>query len=633
MSSAGTRVRRPDRRRRLRVALWTLAAVLVVVVGLGVWIGTGLRDAPGAAYGARDALVAVKSSLATGDVAAAEEQVASARRHVDALQSDVQGARADVARVVPIVGGAVADVRHLADALDALTAAAEIGVRTWPRLDSVEEPLMSGQRVDLVGLTSVVDEFADAETLMSSAIEGLEQVADSRLVVGSRLALARDEALAEVEPLASTADTALGVAEQMPRMLGSEGSETYLIAVLNPSEQRYSGGAPLTLATMTASNGRIRLGEVVDTTVEDAFKRMRWPRVPGNVFHRGGLYITGANMAPSWTVSGDEVARAWAKKTGTDVAGVIAIDPIALADLLRVTGSATRDGTTFDSTTLVHETIGNYDAYEDDLEGRKALNHWLVDVFTERFFGSGSMVEKGQSFIDSAGRRNAALWFADADVQAAVQDAGLSGDLSDTTYDYLGVFNQNTGSNKSDYWQRRSIDSRVQLAADGSAEVRLRIRVHNDSEQWVQPYEDPRHNSFVTRWNDMSLAAFLPAGVEEVEARVDGKVLPDVHVGRFYERPFTRTNLRFAPQQTHTYELRYTVPHAAQVAEDGTLTYRLDVDPQGLVTPQELRVELTAPDGYTFGQFPDDWSQETGVLTWDVPALTHSTSVSVSATP
>ena len=81
---------------------------------------------------------------------------------------------------------------------------------------------------------------------------------------------------------------------------------------------------------------------------------------------------------------------------------------------------------------------------------------------------------------EQADQFGAALWMRDPDLQAAVDDIGLAGDLSDTPHDYVAVFNQNTNASKADYWQRRSVTSKVQLRDDGSATVRLTISVHND---------------------------------------------------------------------------------------------------------------------------------------------------------
>ena len=66
------------------------------------------------------------------------------------------------------------------------------------------------------------------------------------------------------------------------------------------------------------------------------------------------------------------------------------------------------------------------------------------------------------------------------------------------------------------------------------------------------------------------------------------------HVG---DRPYFYRTVTLAPGESATIEVVYDVPRAADV-EDGTLTYRLDVDPQGMVTPPQAAVRCSAPKGY-----------------------------------
>ena len=77
-------------------------------------------------------------------------------------------------------------------------------------------------------------------------------------------------------------------------------------------------------------------------------------------------------------------------------------------------------------------------------------------MFADRLFEPGQGLEKIESLRNSARGRHFALWMRDPDVQAAVADIGLAGDLSDTDHDYVAVFNQNTNASKSDYWQKRT---------------------------------------------------------------------------------------------------------------------------------------------------------------------------------
>ena len=212
----------------------------------------------------------------------------------------------------------------------------------------------------------------------------------------------------------------------------------------------------------------------------------------------------------------------------------------------------------------------------------------------------------------------------DPDLQAAVTDIGLAGELSDTDNDYVAVFNQNTNESKADFWQRRTVTSQVQLREDGSAKVGLTIAVHNDSPPYGanQIYGDPRGGSSRTRWNGMTLGVFLPKGVDDHQrhARPASRRAPDVF--DYYGRPYKLLRLILPPGETREAVLEYDVPAAAVAPGDGTLTYRLDATPQGMVNPQALSVTVKWPKGYDVRELPEGWTRTgRGVAAYDDPGL------------
>src|SRR4051794_38260083 len=118
---------RRSRKRRLIRPSTVIGGLLLLLVGL-VLLAIPFLKAPGHAEGARTDLEAARTSLAAGDVATAEASVQSARRHADQVQDAMQGLGGDIWSLVPVVGEPVSDVRHLGNALDHLTAAAEVAV-------------------------------------------------------------------------------------------------------------------------------------------------------------------------------------------------------------------------------------------------------------------------------------------------------------------------------------------------------------------------------------------------------------------------------------------------------------------------------------------------------------------------
>ena len=192
----------------------------------------------------------------------------------------------------------------------------------------------------------------------------------------------------------------------------------------------------------------------------------------GNPFHSPGkTRVVNATFSPYWSQSGEELLRAWEVRYGEQADGVIAVDLQALARLMDLTGPVQAHGVgELNSGNLVKVLAGSYDTYDTD-DQRQAINEAVVPAFREKLFQGGKFAEKFQVLAKAAKGRHFALYFRDSALQEAFVHRGLSGDLSETDHDYLGVFTQNTNSSKADYWQHRVVDSDVKLHADGSADV------------------------------------------------------------------------------------------------------------------------------------------------------------------
>lgn len=621
--------RRTSKRRLVRPST-VIGGLLLLAVGL-VLLAIPFLKAPGHAQGARTDLEAARTSLAAGDVASAEASVQSARRHADQVQDAMQGIGGDIWSLVPILGEPVDDVRHLGSALDHLTAAAEVALDAWPSVNGDSATLFGEGSVDLDTLDGLVSAVDEVSTNLDAAQLELGEVRDSSIGVGTQLGEARDEAVDVVTPLAASARRAKPLTEVLPELFGADGDRTYLLSLLNPSEQRFSGGAPLTVVPMEVKAGRLTMGEAIDTSDPRLFKVGRWTKVEGNPFHNGKLRISTATYAPDWSVSGEELLRGWERRTGQSVDGLVTVDVVALADMLRITGpiEAPAPYGTLEAGNFAQKLIGDYDTYPDNA-ARKDLNRAIVPVFAERLMAPGDAIDKIESLRTSAQGRHFALWMRDPDLQAAVAEIGLAGQLSDTTNDYVAVFNQNTNASKADYWQERSVSTDVRLAEDGSAKVRMAISVHNDSPPYVQPFADPRGGTYVTKWNGMTLGVFLPDGAVLTGATAAGRP-QGTRSFDYYGRPYKLLRLVLPPGETREAVLEYDVPAAAVAPGDGTLTYRLAATPQGMVVPEALDVTVHWPDGYDVGDLPEGWTRTgPGVAAYADPGLVTQPSFSVT---
>lgn len=621
--------RQPGTRRgRWPWVLLGLGVLLLVLVGLAL-LARPMLDVKPEAEAARNQLEMAQDALMDEDVRSAEAHVAQARMHVEEASARVNGFGGDIWRWVPVAGGAVNDVRHLVGALDEATSLAEIGTEIYPALMQSDD-LVQNTQVDLDQLDGIIEDLNRAGDHLRAASDDLDEVKGDTPFVGDAVADARDAASAKIDPLRSQYDDAEPVLDALPDVLGQGGESNYLLAVMNPAEQRYSGGATLTLVPLTMAEGKIEFGETV--TNEDISRAgegfLLWPKVKGNPFHRQGLTrLVSATFSPYWKQSGEELLRAWEARYGESYDGVVAVDLIALARLMNLTGPVQAEGLgELNSDNLVQVLAGSYDTYDSE-EERRAMNRAVVPAFREKLFEGGRFFEKFQVLARAAKGRHFAMYFRDARLQTAFEKRGLSGDLSETDHDYIGVFTQNTNRSKADYWQSRTVESDVRLRADGTAKVTMRVTIHNDSPPYTPPYaggavEPPEADpgwGYFTRWNESAVALFLPRGAQvEGDATVDGVPFNPIE-RKVLERPYFYRTVLFEPGQTRVLTVTYTVPNAA-VVDGESLRYRLDIDQQALVKVQTVKVTLHVPQGYAPATTPGGWKSGGGrTLTFTNP--------------
>jgi hypothetical protein len=578
---------------------------------------------------ANDAL----SSGSTGD---AQQALADARGNVDGAQGHVNGLVADLWSHLPVLGPAVEDGRHLVAALDQATTAATIGVNLIAKATSSDSQLIDGTQVNLHDLKQLSMRVHKIGPHLKAAQAEIAAVRGNDPLVGGKIDSLKKRATKQLSTTEASYRKFRPLLDALPSVLGADGPRTYLLTIMNPAEQRFSGGATLQMASITFDNGVIAFGPSRSVTqVDQAKPFLNWPAVQGNIFHPPGQRrLASATYSPWWQVSGEELLRAWQAQTGQRCQGLIAVDLQALAELFRITGPMQVPGYgELNADNLVQTLAGSYDSFQDPVR-RQRLNNALVPAFKQKFLSGGDFVQKARSLQLDAKGRHVALYFRDRPAQQAFAKAGFAGNLSLTRHDYLGVFSQNLNGSKADYWQQRHVDIQVALAADGSAYEHLTLDVVNASPPYTQPVPDPK-SGYNTRWLGTWVSVWFPPHTVLGGVNVDGKTLAHPSLRQtstalkgVLDRPVLTHSWLLPPRQSGRLMANYTVPHAATVDRvSGELTYRLAMDPQDLVQPQTNAVTLTIPSGYTFGTLPSGWTlrdPQTAVLV--VPALTESSS-------
>lgn len=611
--SGGRRSRAQGRRPWRWLAL---AVLLLLCVGVGLAVlARPLVAAKHQAQEAQTDLVSAKGALARHDVPTAQGFVRQAQAHVAKARADAGGIGGDVWSALPVAGTAVHDERSLIDALDQTTTVASIGLEIYPMVSGDTATLVHGNTIDIATLTKVSALATALAPHLDAALADLAEVKGTTPVVGGSISRATAKADDYLQPLQDTYQRNVPLLQVLPSLVGADGPRTYLVAMLNPAEQRYSGGAALTFTTLHVTHGRLSFGTTENAEdLNTHGSAQRWPPVPGNTFHRSTapLRVTSATFSPWWSVSGEELLRGYARAfPGPPLNGLIGIDLQGLASLFAITGPVQVPlAGQVDASNLVHVLAGSYDRFPST-EARHQVNAALVPLFRQKFLQGGHMSAKVSALVKSAQGRHFFTYFRNRSVERRFARVGLTGDLSTTPYDYVGVFSQNLNGSKVDYWQHRVVSSTVRLAANGSSRVHLHVAVTNASPPYTGALPDPGTGYF-TRLLGTRIGVFMPRHATFRSAELDGTPLPAVvhrpKVAGVRNRKYIEGTMSLQRGQTGALDVDYRATQAAQVVSDNQLVYQLAADPQDLVDPEILHVRVFWPAGFRpTGPLPSGW--------------------------
>lgn len=404
--------------------------VLLILVVLAIPLFLARHDA----MEARSELANSKRALMAGNFTEARASEEHARQLIASAQGLAHGWPADLWTALPATGTAVRDGRHLLNAMEQADQILRIGVRVYPKAMGPGSTLVSGTSVDVPLLRKVSHSLQRIGPHLERASDELDQVEGTTPLLGGELMHDRNMAIGELAPISRSYRKFSPLMARLPDVLGAHGPKTYLVAILNPAELRYSGGATLSFSTLSFDHGTATFGAsyyVIQLNQEHPF--LQWPRVPGNTFHSPGpRRLTAATFSPYWQVSGEELLRGWHAQTGQQTDGLIALDLQALAGLFRVTGPMQVPGYgTLDANNLVHTLAGSYDTHQDTSK-RHQLNSALIPAFRQKFLEGGRFVQKARALATAGAERHFFVYTRDHATEQALGSGGFNGNLSST---------------------------------------------------------------------------------------------------------------------------------------------------------------------------------------------------------
>jgi hypothetical protein len=322
-------------------------------------------------------------------------------------------------------------------------------------------------------------------------------------------------------------------------MLGADGPRTWLLLVQNNAEIRATGGMTGSWAVLHADHGRVRMGlQGADTDMPP----LRRPAVslPAGVRELYGSDLGTDFRDMNFDPHFPDVARMAAALLAHDhhvhVDGVVAVDPVALAHVLRGTGPVPvrfhgRE-TLLTAGNVVHTLLNEVYLTIDDGQ----LQNDFFDAAARAVFdgvtrGGGDARTMTEGLVTAADRGRILVWSRNRAEQRALQRTQVSGALPDGAdgVPQVGVYLDDATATKMEYYLRaRSTVRATGCSASGVQTLRVRTVLRSTAPRdagRLSPYVTgpgtyaPRGSMRINAW------LYAPTGGSIVSVAADGRAV------------------------------------------------------------------------------------------------------------
>jgi hypothetical protein len=438
------------------ITTWTVAVVVVLVLFVAIWITSRALMARDALLGAVPLASTIASEALNGgsglsnDLGDLRDRAASAA----SLTSDPIWRATEW---VPVLGKNLTAFREAAAMINGLAENA------LPPLGELAGTFTVDSLSPVDGAFDL-DTFVAAQPMIAETLDALER-ADSQAEkidtesTISQIGIAVDQVVGLVDSARSAVQNVDTAVTLLPSMLGASGPREYLLMSLNNSELRASGGIAGALAVVKVDSGRIELGTLSNATELGEFGAPVLDLTEAEQTLYGdllGTYMQDVNYTPNFARSGELAKAMWLERTGEDVDGVVAIDPVALSYILRATGPIdVGSGITLTSDNATDVLLnGVYSSFPEPAQQDAFFESAMSQIFGSLVSGNADSVELLNALGDGVAQNRIHLWSADAAEQSKINGTPLAGVVptsSESSTAFGVYFNDATGA-KMDYY-------------------------------------------------------------------------------------------------------------------------------------------------------------------------------------
>ena len=588
------------RRRRRRVVRigGVLLGAFIVIAAAGAAAGminatSSVRDGTVAARKALTAARNGNSSQARSSLTRARERFSLAESRVESILTLPAGLVPGLAQQVDAVQAAIGEGQRISAIGDDLVATADY------------DSLKYSGRLDLTRVRALAAPTRRADQALRRAQEHLEDVQRGWLLPPLENQIESfNERLAEASRDTRLASSLLDVT---PGLLGADGPRHYLVAFLTPAELRGGGGFVGSYAELEAVDGKVKLirSGRTDELINAVPLGQRTLTGPADYLRRYGPYqpadfLQDATFSPDFPSDASVLAQLYPQSGGRKVDGVISVDPIGLAALLRLIGPVTVDGLAKPLTAANAAEVLLRQQYLEspDRAARGEILANATKVTFEKLTNASLPAPRRLSNVLSPVSRSGHLrmWSPDQREQELFEQLGADGSLVlPTGGDGLAVVQQNFGNNKLDAYLKRAITYQVNVdARTGQLRSTVKVKLTNLVPSTNLPPAVVANTKDAPAGTNVARMS-LYTTQELVESTVDGQPLKTSPGTELGVNVWDTEPVLVPPGGSAT--VTFTLRGGVDLSEG----YRFTLLPQPVAIPDRVSASLTITGGHVAG--------------------------------
>ncbi len=257
-------------------------------------------------------------------------------------------------------------------------------------------------------------------------------------------------------------------------LLGGNGPRKYLFLFQNNHEMRATGGFIGSYGLLDILNGRVNNFFIDGIFNPDG--QLREKIVPPKPIQKisAAWSLHDSNWFPDFPTSAQKAVYFYEKTGGPTADGVITFTPVILQRLLEITGPIEMKeyGVTLSAEnfieTIQYEVEIDYDKKENN---PKKILADLTPIILDKIFNAGDFQTISgvlAAFSRGLTEKHILLYSQNNDLQKIISEQGWSGEILNTSHDYLSVVNTNINGYKTDGVIDEKIQHFAEIQKDGS---------------------------------------------------------------------------------------------------------------------------------------------------------------------